>query len=172
MEEPISQPEAEILSSKPDNSELEGVKTALAVEHEKYVRLMAEFDNMRKRQERERMELIKYAHEEVIVESLKIYDDLERSLSAFKAKEGTDANLVKGLQMVYDNMRELMNKYDVKHIEALGKAFDPNAHEALMIAESGDHPDNTVVEEFQKGYTLAGRVVRTAKVKVNKNNNV
>ena len=170
MEEPISQPEAEVLSTKQEPSEIETLKNLLAVEHDKYVRLMAEFDNMRKRQERERMELIKYAHEEVIVESLKIYDDLERSLMAFKAKEGTDANLIKGLQMVYDSLSELMNKYDVRPIEVMGKSFDPNAHEALMIAESNDHPDNTVVEEFQKGYTLAGRVVRTAKVKVNKNN--
>ena len=116
------------------------------------------------------MELIKYAHEEVIVESLKIYDDLERSLAAFKANEGTDANLIKGLQMVYDSLRDLMHKYDVKPIEVVGKIFDPNAHEALMIVEGNEHPDNTVVEEFQKGYTLAGRVVRTAKVKVQKNN--
>ena len=85
MEEPISQPEAEVLSTKQEPSEIETLKNLLAVEHDKYVRLMAEFDNMRKRQERERMELIKYAHEEVIVESLKIYDDLERSLMAFKA---------------------------------------------------------------------------------------
>ncbi len=170
MEEPISEPQEEILSAEPVVSESESLKVALSVEHEKYVRLMAEFDNMRKRQERERMELIKYAHEEVIVESLKIYDDLERSLAAFKAKEGTDANLIKGLQMVYDSLRDLMHKYDVKPIEVIGKIFDPNAHEALMIVEGSEHPDNTVIEEFQKGYTLAGRVVRTAKVKVQKNN--
>ncbi len=170
MEEPISEPAAEILSTKTDVNEVETLKNLLAVEHDKYVRLMAEFDNMRKRHERERVELIKYAHEEVIVESLKIYDDLERSLAAFKAKEGTDANLIKGLQMVYDSLKELMNKYDVKPIEVVGKVFDPNAHEALMIVEGADHPDNTVVEEFQKGYTLSGRVVRTSKVKVQKNN--
>ena len=135
MEEPISEPQEEILSTKVEPSEVESLKVALSVEHEKYLRLMAEFDNMRKRQERERMELIKYAHEEVIVESLKIYDDLERSLAAFKAKEGTDANLIKGLQMVYDSLRDLMNKYDVKPIDVIGKLFDPNAHEALMIGE-------------------------------------
>ena len=75
---------------------------------DKYVRLLAEFDNMRKRHERERIELIKYAHQEVIIECLKLYDDLERSLLAFKSKEGTDVNLVKGLGMVYNNMMELM----------------------------------------------------------------
>ena len=85
---------------------------------DKYVRLLAEFDNMRKRHERERIDLIKYAHEEVIVECLKLYDDLERSLAAFKSKEGMDANLVKGLEMVYKNMKELMGKYEVKPIES------------------------------------------------------
>jgi molecular chaperone GrpE len=177
MEEPISEPEAEILSTKTDTKEAEPVKNEvetlkhlLSVEHDKHLRLMAEFDNMRKRNERERIELFKYAHEEVIIECLKVYDDLERSLSAFKAKEGTDANLIKGLQMVYDNLKEVMNKYDVKPVEAVGKVFDPNAHEVLMMIEGVEHPDNTVVEEFQKGYTLAGKVVRTSKVKVQKNN--
>ncbi len=136
---------------------------------DKYVRLLAEFENMRKRQERERIEMIKYAHEEVIIECLKVYDDLERSVAAFKAKETVDANLIKGLQMVYEGMRDVMNKYDVKPIESVGKMFDTNFHEALMQAETTEHPDGYIMEEFQKGYTLAGRVVRTAKVKVAKN---
>jgi len=138
---------------------------------DKYVRMMAEFDNMRKRHERERIELIKYAHEEVIVECLKLYDDLDRSVSAFKAKEGTDANLVKGLEMVYKNMKELMGKYEVKPIESKGKPFDPNTQEVLMQQETTEFPDGIVMEELEKGYTLGGRVVRTAKVKVAKNIN-
>jgi len=138
---------------------------------DKYVRLMAEFDNMRKRHERERMELIKYAHEEVIVECLKIYDDLERSLAAFKSKEGTDANLVKGLEMVYKNMKDLMGKYEVKPIEVKGKPFDPNTQEVLMQQETPEFSDGIVMEELEKGYTLGGKIVRTAKVKVAKNSN-
>jgi len=138
---------------------------------DKYVRILAEFDNMRKRHERERSDLIKYAHEEVIVECLKIYDDLERSLNAFKAKEGVDANLVKGLQMVYNNMKEMMDRYQVKAIDTKGKPFDPHTQEVLMQQETSDHPDGVVMEELEKGYTLGGRVVRTAKVKVAKNIN-
>ena len=142
-----------------------------ALHKDKYVRLLAEFDNMRKRHERERMELIKYAHEEVIVECLKLYDDLERSLLAFKSKEGTDANLVKGLEMVYNNMKELMTKYEVKPIVAVGKPFDPHTQEALMQQDTTEFPDGVVMEEMVKGYTLGGKVVRTAKVKVAKNIN-
>jgi molecular chaperone GrpE len=172
----VQQPDEEVLSQEAKEQagpvdELQVVKDQLAAEKEKHIRLLAEFDNMRKRQERERLELIKYAHEEVIIEMLKTYEDLERSLNAFKAKEGTDPNLVKGLQMVYDNMRQLMNKYDVKPIETVGKPFDLNQHEVLMQAETKDFADGVVMEEFQKGYTLAGRVVRTAKVKVAKNIN-
>ena len=182
MEEQVQQPKEDILpQSSPaapvdgqgdaGDRQVETLKAQLAAEKDKYVRLLAEFDNMRKRQERERLELIKYAHEEVIIESLKIYDDLERSLKVFKAQEGIDPNLVKGLHMVFDHMRGLMDKYDVKHIESVGKPFDPNCHEPLTQVETNEAPDGQVMEEFQKGYTLAGRVVRTAKVKVAKNKN-
>ncbi len=157
------------MSPQPAAAQANPLEEQLAAEKNKYVRLLAEFDNMRKRQERERADIVKYAHEEVIIECLKIYDDLERSLKAFKASESADKNLVKGLQMVFDNLRELMNTYDVKPIESVGKPFDPAKHEALMQAETKDVPDGQIIEEFQKGYTLAGRVVRTAKVKVAKN---
>lgn len=165
-----SQPREEVLSvPQHTDNETAQLKTQLAEEKNKYLRLLAEFENMRKRQERERADMIKYAHEEVIIECLKIYDDLERSLNAFKANEAVDKNLVKGLQMVFENMRELMNTYDVKPIESVDKPFDPNRHEALMQVETKDVADGQIIEEFQKGYTLAGRVVRTAKVKVAKN---
>jgi molecular chaperone GrpE len=176
MDETVQQPQDDVLSPNevkqaPEVKDpVEGLKLALAAEKDKYVRLLAEFENMRKRHERDRQDLIKYAHEEVIIECLKLYDDLERSLNAFKAKEGTDPNLVKGLEMVFNGMRDLMIQYDVKPIESVGKPFDSSMHEPLMQAETTDVPDGQVMEEFQKGYTLGGRVVRTAKVKVAKNN--
>ena len=181
MDKQDSKPQEEILSQevpvvlKPDT--LRSPETVAKAPDEtldykdKYVRLLAEFDNMRKRHERERSDLIKYAHEEVIIECLKLYDDLERSLLAFKSKEGTDVNLVKGLEMVYNNMKELMGKYEVKPIESKGKPFDPNTQEALMQQETPEFPDGVVMEELEKGYTLGGKVVRTAKVKVAKNIN-
>ncbi len=185
MDENVQQPTEEVLSPQENQPQFsprieqevpqkvdvfDGLKGQLAAEKEKYVRLLAEFDNMRKRHQREREDLIKYAHEEVIIECLKLYDNLERSLNAFKTKEGVDTNLVKGLEMVFNNMKELMNRYDVKSIESVGKPFDPNAQEVLMQQETKDFLDGVVMEEFEKGYTLGGRVVRTAKVKVAKNN--
>ena len=169
MDEPNLKPQEEILSQEAPAA-IEGNQPDEAALHkDKYVRLLAEFDNMRKRHERERSDLIKYAHEEVIVECLKLYDDLERSLAAFKSQKGADVNLVKGLQMVFNNMKELMTKYEVKPIECVGKLFDPNTQEALMQQETTEFPDHVVMEELEKGYTLGGKVVRTAKVKVAKN---
>ncbi len=175
MDETNSQPQEEILSQETPEvvvSEAETLKNLLAVEKDKYIRLLAEFDNMRKRNARERENLIKYAHEEMIVECLKLYDDLDRSVKAFKSKEGVDANLLKGLEMVFANFKGLMDKYNVKQVESVGKPFDPNAHEVLMQHETTEHPDGTVLEAFEQGYTLGDRIVRTAKVKVAKNNNV
>ena len=171
MDEPNIKPQEEAL---PQDAPVEtGTKAPdeALLQKDKYVRLLAEFDNMRKRHEREKERLIKYAHEEVIVECLKLYDDLERSLLAFKSKEGMDVNLVKGLEMVYNNMKELMGKYEVKPIESKGKPFDPHTQEVLMQQETAEFPDGIVMEELEKGYTLGGKVVRTAKVKVAKNIN-
>ena len=183
-EKNVQEPQEEILSTPPTA----GSPDQLAAEKEKYVRLLAEFENMRKRQERERMELIKYAHEEIVIEFLSIYDDLERALSAASAKGGSppkadqpsadasggkeqDEVLVKGIEMVVNNMRDLLKRYGVVPMDAVGKPFDSSRHEVLLQAETADFPDGVVMEEFQKGYTLAGRVVRTAKVKVAKNVN-
>jgi len=137
---------------------------------DKYLRLYAEFDNARKRFERDKDEFAKFAHGEVIIDLLDIIDDLERSFDAVK-KQTAEANaLHKGIEMVIGRMNDLLKKYDVKRIDCIGKPFDPHCHEPLMQVETDDHSDGTVVEEFQKGYTLGGRVVRTAKVKVAKNN--
>src|SRR3984885_5457905 len=149
MNEDSSKPQEEILSQEVPVETVTKAPDETVHYKDKYVRLLAEFDNMRKRHERDRSDLIKYAHEEVIVECLKLYDDLERSLLAFKSKEGTDANLVKGLEMVYNNMKELMGKYEVKPIEVKGKPFDPNTQEVLMQQETSEFPDGTVMEELE-----------------------
>ena len=150
-------------------SELKKIQDESAGFKDKYIRILAEFDNARKRNERERAELIKYAHEEVIVEILGLAEDLERSLESSK-KFSADANTIKGLELVVGKMRELLKKYDVKPVESVGKKFDPTCHEAMMQMDTEEHDDGIIVEEFQKGYWLGERVVRTAKVKVAKNN--
>jgi molecular chaperone GrpE len=148
--------------------ELEQLKAEVAELKDRNLRLFAEFDNMRKRNERERLELIRYAHEEVIVELLGFYEDFERAVEAARKKPGEHSGLLKGVEMTLKRMKELLKKYDVKPIDAVGKKFDHNLHEALLTADSDEHEDQTVLEVFQKGYMLGDRVVRTAKVKVSK----
>ena len=135
---------------------------------DKYLRLVAEFDNVRKRQERERQEFVKYANEELITQFLGVLDDLERSLDAAKVKHEDYGAFLKGVEMITSRIQELLKKNNVRPIEALGKKFDPHCHEILMMEESDKHEDDVVIEVLQKGYYLADKVVRTAKVKVAK----
>ncbi len=139
----------------------------LASYKDKYVRLFAEFENVRKRHDREKLEFVKYANEGVITEFLGMVDDLERSVEAAKSKHEDYSALLTGVEMILGRMRELLKKNNVRPMDALGKKFDPHAHEILMMVESDEH-DDEVVEVFQKGYYLGDKVIRTAKVKVAK----
>ena len=133
---------------------------------ERYVRLLAEFENARKRNERERHEFIKFANEGLITEFLGILDDLERSVQAAYDKHEDYTAFLKGVEMVMARIFELLKKSNVKPIESIGRKFDPHFHEILMQTETDEVADQTVTEEFQKGYLLGDRVVRTSKVKV------
>jgi len=135
---------------------------------DQYIRLFAEFENARKRMDREKLEFIRYANEELIVEFLGILDNLDRSVESAKANHQDYTAFVKGIEMVMSNIREMLKKNDVKPIEAKGKIFDPHYHEILMQEETEETDDGTVMEEFQRGYCLGEKVVRTAKVKVAK----
>ncbi|MFB3918449.1 MAG: nucleotide exchange factor GrpE [Candidatus Velamenicoccus archaeovorus] len=151
--------------------EYEKLKEEAAKAKETWDRLLrqqADFDNMRKRVERDKQEFQKYAHEDIIVDLLGILDDLERSVEAAeKGQENSDAFL-KGIEMILAHLYELLKKRGVSAISAQGQKFDPNQHEALVQTESCDHEDGEVIEEMQKGYRLNDRVIRTAKVRVAK----
>lgn len=135
---------------------------------DQYIRLYAEFENARKRMERERQEFIKYANEGLITEFLSILDNLERSVEAAQARHEDYEAFLKGVQMIMAQIHEMLRKNDVKPIEAKGLMFDPHRHEVLMQEETDGHEEGTVLDEFQKGYTLGDRVIRTSKVKVAK----
>ena len=135
---------------------------------DKYLRIYAEFENMRKRTEREKLEFVRYANQELIVEFLSILDDLERSVEAARANHEDYTAFLKGVEMVMAHVYDLLRKNDVKPIEAKGKMFDPHCHEALMQEETDDAEEGTVLDELQKGYMLGDKVIRTNKVKVAK----
>ncbi|MFP4473334.1 MAG: nucleotide exchange factor GrpE [Candidatus Omnitrophota bacterium] len=133
---------------------------------DKYYRLLADFENSRKRQERERGEFVKYANEGLLKDVLDVVDDLERLVIAAHEKHKDYESFLKGVEMVMGRVSELLKKQGVEVMDARGKPFDPYAHEILMQEPSGEHEAGTVIQEFQKGYRFGDRVLRTAKVKV------
>jgi molecular chaperone GrpE len=135
---------------------------------EEAAKLQADFDNTRKRLERERQDFVKFANEGIVIELLDILDDLERAVDLAESKHQDLPAFLKGVEMILAHLYEMLKEYGVKPIEARGKLFDPNLHEALMQVEDKTKPENTIIEELQKGYLLNGRVIRTSKVKVSK----
>lgn len=135
---------------------------------DRLLRLQADFENMRKRLEREKEDFIKFANEGIILELLNILDDLERTVELAQSQHQDLTSFLKGVEMILAHLYEMLKEYGLRPIEAKGKIFDPVYHEALMQIEKDDLPENTVIEELQKGYLLGDKVIRTAKVKVSK----
>ncbi|MBI5145588.1 MAG: nucleotide exchange factor GrpE, partial [Candidatus Omnitrophica bacterium] len=126
----------------------------------------------RKRLEKEKQDFVKFANEGLILELLNILDDLERAVGLAESKHQDLPAFLKGVEMVLAHLYEMLKSYGVQPIETQGKLFDPHYHEALMQAEDAAQPEHTIVEELQKGYMLNDRVIRTAKVKVSKKQEV
>ncbi len=135
---------------------------------ESLLRLQADFENSRKRLDREKQDFIKFANEGLILDLLNVLDDLERSVELSEKNHQDLQAFLKGVEMILAHLYQMLKGHGVKPIEALGKGFDPNFHEALMQVEDNNLPEHTVVEEMQKGYMLNDRVIRTSKVKVSK----
>lgn len=135
---------------------------------DKYLRLQADFENTRKRWERERSELLRFANDDLLSDLLNVIDDLERSLELSQNQHEDFTAFLKGVEMILAHLHDLLKRYGVLPIEAEGKPFDPNLHEALMQVERNELPENTIIEELQKGYMLNNKVIRTSKVKVSK----
>ncbi len=135
---------------------------------DRFLRLQADFDNTRKRLDREKQDFVKFANEGIIMELLNILDDLERTVDLAQSKHQDLPVFLKGVEMILAHLYEMLKEYGVKPIDAEGKLFDPHYHEALMQAENKELPEHTILEELQKGYLLNDRVIRTAKVKVSK----
>jgi molecular chaperone GrpE len=126
------------------------------------LRRQAEFENFRKRTERERMDQAQYASMDVVGELLPILDDFERALSA----DASSPEYAKGVQMIYQRMAESLKKTGLEPIDAAGKPFDPHLHQAIDRVETNDAPDNTVMAEYQRGYNFKGKLLRPSMVKV------
>lgn len=133
--------------------------------HDKYLRAHAEFENIKKRLEKEKMEFLKYANEGLILELLPILDNLE--IAEKHIKESKDFRAVQeGVDMIQGQIQKFLKDIGVEKVKALGEKFDPHLHEALETEESGDKDDGLVVEELKPGYNFNGRLLRPASVKI------
>lgn len=128
--------------------------------------LQADFENYKKRVAREKEDVVKYANEGLILELIDVYENMERAVA--NAKKSGDGQMAKGLEMIYAQMASTLAQHGLKPIEAVGKKFDPHLHEAMMQEASQDVDEGTILDEFQRGYTLYSKVIRYAKVKVSK----
>ena len=155
----VETPESIVL----DRDRLAAEKTEL---QNAILRLAAEFDNSRKRVERERADLIEYAAADAVKILLPILDDFERALHAHPATGRHAAELVKGVELIYQHLVEALTKLGLQPIAACGQPFDPNLHHAIEMVHDERYEQPTVVDELQRGYTLKGRLLRPAMVRV------
>lgn len=131
--------------------------------NEKYLRLAADFQNYKRRVENDKKEIFSYANETLVTELLNVLDNFERAIGSDKSNENT---LIEGVQMIHKQLLEILSKYNLEEIKTENCEFDPNFHHAVM-KESVDYTvSNMIIEVFQKGYTLNGKVIRPSMVKV------
>jgi len=129
---------------------------------DRHLRGQAEFQNFRKRVEKERIELLEFASTEAVRALLPIVDDFERALQS--ATGGPEFS--KGMELIYQRLYEALKKLGLEPIVSLGQLFDPHIHHAVEMVETEEVPDHTVLAEFQRGYNFKGRMLRPAMVKV------
>ncbi len=131
-----------------------------------YYKVFADMENTRKRLNKEHENQVKFAMQSFIEELLPVIDNFERSLNVETNSEEAQ-NYLKGMQMIHDQLMNILGKNGVEVIEAKGKPFDPNYHQAVMTEHDDTQEENIVLEELQRGYMLKGRVIRATLVKVN-----
>lgn len=132
---------------------------------DRLTRQMAEFDNFRKRTEKEKSQMYEIGAKDIIEKILPVVDNFERGLDAVKEEDKEDP-FIQGMEMVYKQLMTVLGELGVKPIEAIGKEFDPNLHNAVMHVEDENFGENIIAEEFQKGYMYRDSVVRHSMVKV------
>lgn len=166
--------ESSIENSGTTDLELDHLRQELAAKeleaktnYDRFLRQVAELDNVKKRSAREREEISRFANEALIKDLLPVVDNLERAV-AHASGGGNGKPLVEGVEMVLKGLLDVLAKHGVSQISAVGQSFDPSKHEAMAQVESESHEPNSVVEELHKGYTLRDRLLRPALVSVAK----
>ena len=143
-------------------AKVKALEDAAAADKDKYLRLLAEYDNFRKRSVKERLDASADATAKAALEVISVIDNFERAMAA----ECSDEGYKKGVEMIYGQFTEVIKKLGVEEIDALGKEFDPNLHNAVSQVEDENFGENTVSQVYQKGYKLGDKVIRCAMVVV------
>ncbi len=135
---------------------------------DKYLRLQAEFDNYRKRLAKEKQDMFKYKYEDFLRDFLPILDQFKIafSMKALDSHDEESRTFYEGFRMIYESMLMLLDKYDVKMMDIVGKPFDPRYHDAVAREESDEYPDNTIIDELSPGYIYKDKVLIHPRVKV------
>jgi molecular chaperone GrpE len=162
--EPLGQPGVEALETQlaaliAERDKLANEKAEL---YDRLLRGQADFENFRRRVERERGEISEYATMEGARALLPVLDDFERALQT----ETADKNYARGMELIYQRLKETLEKMGVETLDSVGKPFDPHVHHAIEMTPNSDEPDHTVLAEYQRGYSFRGRLLRPAMVKV------
>lgn len=151
-------------------TEEEKLMEQIEEQKDKILRLSAEFKNYKKRIQKEKKDLAKYANNELLKDLLPVIDNFERALQSAE-NDDDKSTIVEGMEMIKKSLDTFLENHNVESFNSVGEKFDPNFHHAVMMEESDDYESDVVVDELQKGYTIGDKVLRHAMVKVAKNNN-
>lgn len=147
----------------PETSEIDSIKAELIAAQDRNLRLMAEFDNFRRRTAKEQLDLIETANAKLLEKLSEVLDNFERAFAAENKANDLEA-FEKGMQLIHTQFAKTLTDAGLEQIDPVGQEFDPNCQEALMQQPSEDIPEGHVVTVFQKGYRLKGKILKTAKV--------
>ncbi|MBU8849668.1 MAG: nucleotide exchange factor GrpE [Desulfobacterales bacterium] len=153
--------------AKAKKEDINEVKEQLSTEKDRVLRLSAEFENYKKRKQREADEFKKFANETIFRQLLTVVDNLERAISSTQ-KNSDEGGLLEGVKLTHKEIIKLFETFNVKPVEAENQPFDPNFHQAVTQEETDSFPENTVSKVLQKGYLLHDRLIRPAMVVVSK----
>lgn len=156
---PVETPESRLAALAEERDHLQAEKSDL---EDRLLRARAEFDNARRRSERERSEYVEFAAMDLVRDLLPVLDGFERALKV----ETSDAGYAKGVELIYQRLYECLKKIGLEPIETAGQKFDPNLHQAVDRVESEEAEDQVILSEYQRGYLFHGRLLRPAMVKV------
>ncbi len=165
----VKGPEEPAASEAFSGEEIERMAGQLVENRDKYVRLLADFDNFRRRAHKDRQDVIQFGHENLVKDLLSTVDNLDRAIEHAHQNDGGDlASLLQGVELVQREFYAVFAQHEVHVIDAEGSEFDPSLHEAMAQVQDDSVPPNTVIEVLQKGYRLRDRLLRPARVVVAK----